>query len=88
MKQITILIVAFIIVSFSNAQVINDESYLDSEFMKFKAELTSCVIAKDTTHLKRLLADSIHESNDGCGFIGCPKNEFIEYLFKEKAIDI
>ena len=85
MKQIAIILAAFIIASYSNAQVINDESYLDIEFMKFKAELTSCVLAKDTTHLKRLLADSIKESNDGCGFIGCPKNEFIEYYFEESA---
>jgi hypothetical protein len=33
--------------------------------MKFKAELTSCVIAKDTIKLKRFLAVSKQESNDG-----------------------
>jgi hypothetical protein len=85
MKNITFFIAAIIISTYSNAQVINDESYLDMEFVKFKAELTNCVIAKDTIHLKRLLADSIQESNDGCGFIGCPKNEFIQYYFDESA---
>jgi len=85
MKNILLLFAALIIASYSNAQVINDESYLDVEFMKFKAELTTCVIAKDTIKLKRFLADTIRESKDGCDYPGCPRKEFIEYLFKESA---
>lgn len=68
-----------------NAQVINDESHLDLDFFKFKNELLSSVLAKDTRTLVLMLADSIFESNDGCGYPGCSKDEFIEMYFTYQA---
>ncbi|GAA4815822.1 hypothetical protein GCM10023330_25030 [Litoribaculum gwangyangense] len=69
----------------ANAQLISDESYLDSDFLKFKNDLLNCVIKKDTTKLKELLAERVFESNDGCGYPGCSKEEFIKYYFNEGA---
>ena len=54
-------------------QLIQDESYQDESFWKFKIKLESCIIRKDTTQLKAFLAESIHDSNDGCGNQGCLK---------------
>ncbi|WP_345277332.1 SH3 domain-containing protein [Litoribaculum gwangyangense] len=45
----------------------------------------NCVIKKDTTKLKELLAERVFESNDGCGYPGCSKEEFIKYYFNEGA---
>ena len=69
----------------ANAQLISDESYLDSDFLKFKNDLLNCVIKKDTTKLKEFLAKRVFESNDGCGYPGCSKEEFIKYYFNEGA---
>lgn len=69
----------------ANAQLISDESYLDSDFLKFKNDLLNCVIKKDTTKLKEFLAEKVFESNDGCGYPGCSKEEFIKYYFNESS---
>jgi hypothetical protein len=70
-----------------NAQIINDESHLDLDFFKFKNELLNSVLEKDTTKLKSLLAESVFESNDGCGYPGCTKEAFIEMYFKYQTDD-
>lgn len=66
-----------------NGQLISDESYKDESFWKFRNELERCIIEKDTTELKKYLAERIHESNDGCvdSIRGCTKDEFISYYF-------
>ncbi len=81
MKIYLYLLIGFICFK-TRAQLINDESYLDSEFVKFKNELLRCVINKGTTGLRSLLAERILESNDGCGNPGCTKDEFINMYFK------
>jgi len=69
----------------SYGQIINDESYLDLDFLKFKTELINCVIQKDTLKLKGFLADRVYESKDTCGYPGCTKDDLIKYYFKELA---
>jgi hypothetical protein len=71
----------------SYGQIINDESYLDLEFLKFKTELLNCVIQKDTSKLKEFLAERVFESKDVCGYPGCSKNELIKYYFTENSED-
>jgi hypothetical protein len=70
-----------------NAQIISDESHLDLEFLKFKNKLLSIVIDKDVTKIKSMLADTIFESNNGCGYPGCPKKEFMEMYFNQSQAD-
>ena len=76
-----ILIITILLTVKSYGQLINDESYLDFSFLKFKAELLNCVIQKDTVKLKGFLAERVLESNDGCGYPGCTKEELIRYYF-------
>ncbi|WP_299125398.1 SH3 domain-containing protein [uncultured Tenacibaculum sp.] len=79
------LTILFSINSFG--QIINDESYLDLSFLKFKTELLNCVMQKDTLKLKDFLAERVFESKDICGYPGCPKDQLIKYYFKESAED-
>ncbi len=81
--KIFILLIIIFCSNHNYGQIINDESYLDLDFLKFKNELLACVIAKDTTKLKSFLADRVYESKDVCGYPGCTKNELIQYYFKE-----
>lgn len=78
MKTALLILLSLVTLS-SFGQLVHDESYTDESFWKFKAELESCILKKDTMLLKTFLADSILESNDGCGY--CPKEEFINYMF-------
>lgn len=80
---ILVLMILLSIPSFG--QVINDESYLDLSFLKFKTELLNCVMQKDTLKLKEFLAETVFESKDVCGYPGCSKDELIKYYFKENA---
>ncbi len=70
-----------------SAQIIKDDTHLDLDFFKFKNELLISVMEKDTTKLKSLLADRVFESNNGCGYPGCSKEEFIEMYFKNQVND-
>jgi hypothetical protein len=74
---------ALLICRTSHAQLIIDESYKDESFWTFKAELESCLLNRDKTKLKSMLADTVYESKDGCGNPGCSKDEFIEYCFND-----
>lgn len=65
-----------------NAQIISDQSHLELDFFKFKNELLNVVLERDTTKLKSLLADRVFESNNGCGYPGCSKDDFVEMYFK------
>lgn len=85
MRNLSLVIILFYINSYG--QIINDQSYLDLEFLKFKTELLNCVIAKDTAKLKDFLADHVFESKDVCGYPGCTKDELIKYYFKEEPDD-
>jgi len=78
-----IFILTILLTVKSYGQIINDESYLDLSFLKFKTELLNCVIQKDTLKLKEFLAERVFESKDVCGYPGCPKDELIKYYFKE-----
>ncbi len=81
-----LILILLILFSFNSyGQIINDESYLDLEFLKFKTELLNCVLAKDTTKLKSFLAERVFESKDLCGYPGCTKDDLIKYYFKENA---
>ena len=82
-----ILILTILLSINSFGQVINDESYLDLSFLKFKTELLNCVIQKDTLRLKDFLAERVFESKDLCGYPGCTKDELIKYYFKERTED-
>lgn len=84
MKTIIYILVGLYCLN-GNAQLINDESYLDIEFLKFKNDLLECVINKDTAKLKEFLADKVFESKDLCGYPGCNKVDFIKYYFNEGA---
>ncbi len=80
MKKIALVL---FILKFTNSfgQIINDESYKDVSFMKFKNELI--VFIKKALKLKSFLADRVFESNNICGYPGCTKDELIKYYFKE-----
>lgn len=82
-SYISLFLILFSTISFG--QIINDESYLDIDFVKFKNELLNTVIEKDTTRLKTFLADNVFESNDTCGYPGCSKDELIAYYFKDNS---
>ncbi len=75
-------IIFFFFFAITNAQLIRDESYLDSEFYIFKTELTNCVLNKDIKKLQSFFADKVYESKDGCGI--CSKTELIDYLFSHQ----
>jgi len=80
------MLLCALFLSLSNySQVINDESYLDVSFLKFKTELLQVVLQKDTTKLKGFLAAHVLESKDVCGYPGCSKEELITYYFKENS---
>lgn len=71
----------------SYGQLINDESYLDLSFLKFKTEVLNCVIQKDTLKLKGFLAERVFESKNLCEYPGCTKDELIENFFKRSPED-
>ena len=81
--KICIVLVLMVFGFQSHGQLIHDDSHLDLSFWKFKVKLETCVLAKDTVKLKELLADRVFESNNGCGYPGCTREEFIEYYFEE-----
>ncbi|MBW1294985.1 SH3 domain-containing protein [Aquimarina litoralis] len=82
MRKIACILIGFFCLH-TNAQLINDESYLDVEFLEFKTNLLHCVIRKDKEKLKDFLAEHVLESKDTCGYPGCTKDEFIKYYFGE-----
>lgn len=86
MKNFIIGIVCFLTAHTINAQLINDESYLDESFYKFKIKLENAVLNRDHEALSSMLADSINESANGCGY-KCPKKEFLDFLFPNKESD-
>ncbi|MCB9256301.1 MAG: SH3 domain-containing protein [Chitinophagales bacterium] len=71
----------------AKAQWIKDESHLDADFLQFKKELLACAIQKDKIKLKEFLAERVFESNDGCPYPGCTKDELIQYYFINNAED-
>ena len=65
----------------SLGQFVYDETYQNTTFFEFKNQLTHAILTEDTILLKKLLHDTIIESNDGCGNIGCSKSDFLTYYF-------
>lgn len=86
-RMVITLLFAIGISTIGNSQIIKDETYLDKDFWTFRAKLEEAIINKSTTKLKKLLADKVRESNDGCGASGCDKDEFIEYYFGDGSVD-
>lgn len=80
-----LLILFLSIAQMMHGQLIHDESYLDAEFSAFKAELTSCVLAKDKIKLETLLADSIVGGYDDCESNPCSKKEILSGYFQGEA---
>jgi hypothetical protein len=80
-KVVLILLILVHIAGDSDGQVIFDESKSDPSFVTFQKELSDAVGKKDLAKLIPLFADTIYESNDGCGWPGCPKSTFFNYYF-------
>ncbi len=76
-----ILIAVLFVCHQVSAQLIQDETYKDQSFWKFRIKLENCIVQKDTNLLKSLLAERIYVSKDGCGANGCSKDEFIKYYY-------
>ena len=83
MKQILAILIMVQVVQL-HGQLITDESFQDVDFWKFKSHLEQAIVEKDTTKLKKYLAERIHESFDGCEEAnrGCSREDFIEYTSK------
>ncbi len=82
MKKLLTILYYMLVQADLNAQTpiqIIDETYLDSSFKEFVTALNSAIQKNDINLLRPLLADSVRESNDGCGY--CPKKDFINYMF-------
>jgi len=86
MKTIILIVLGFSIYSL-NAQIIQDESYLEDDFWKFTARLGKCVAERDTVLLKSLLANRVYESKDGCGNEGCTQESLINGYFSSNQSD-
>ena len=65
-------------------QLPRDESPRDPDFQRFRGALDQALIQKDLASLKLLFADTIYESNDGCGWPGCTQETFFDYYFVSK----
>lgn len=82
------MIITFLVLLFSQlgfSQLIHDESYIDSSFNDFRNELTRVIAGKDVSGFKKLLANRVHESADGCGYPGCSPDDIIKFYFNERA---
>lgn len=53
----------------------------------FKQRLTEIVSTKDLEGLKAILHDTVFESNDGCGYPGCLRDEFMQFYFRPGIAD-
>src|SRR5688500_5934216 len=53
----------------------------------FKKRLNEIIASKDYEGLKSILHDVVFESNDGCGYPGCPKDQFLQFYFKPGIAD-
>lgn len=73
----------------SNKKVVKGEveMFYDESFDNFKTKLQQAVKHKNLVALKPLFADSIMESNDGCGYPGCSQDEFFEIYFTTDTSD-
>lgn len=54
----------------------------DNPFAKFEKKLRKAARNQDRELLAQLLHDSIADSPDGCGYAGCPKEEFLREYFR------
>lgn len=80
MKTITLLIPLFLPL-FLSAQLIQDDSYLDPDFIVFKAQLVLAIEERDSLALSELMADTVWASKDACGTRGCTKEVFFQFSF-------
>lgn len=80
-------LLAFVFVcafGYSSAQVIHDESYRDTSFLRFKTELMFAIHNRDSSSLKLLMADTVEESRNGCG--RCSREELVDFLFNNDPV--
>lgn len=56
----------------------------DDDFFLFEKRLHNIILNKDISLLKEVLHDTVFESNDICGYPGCPKEKFISLYFSDQ----
>lgn len=83
MKNLIPIICFFFISSSIFGQYIQDESFKDKSFWKFKVELENCIINKDLKKLRSLLAPGVLVAKDACLKPQCSKDDFIRFCFGE-----
>jgi len=77
-----LLVFSFLLTGLTaQSQLIYDESYLDASFWRFKSNLTSSLIARDTAQLKTILADHVFDSEHGCDYPGCSPSQLVKTYF-------
>ncbi|HXH18200.1 MAG TPA: SH3 domain-containing protein [Chitinophagales bacterium] len=85
MKTTIAIIAAALILSFSGfTQIVNDQSFRDLSFVRFRNKLTEAILDRDTSKLFPLLAEQVHLSDEGCSY--APKTCFMEQ-FREGGPD-
>ncbi|WP_196887710.1 SH3 domain-containing protein [Aureivirga sp. CE67] len=80
-KLLLLLLMTFSISSFS--QIIKDDSYLDTDFVKFKTSLMQSVISKDEAGFAKHLASKVLIMKDVCDSPKCSKDAVIQYFFSD-----
>lgn len=75
------MVLSFSVFISAESQTFKDESPSDATFMAFQKRLSEAIASKSLAMLKPLFADTIFESNNGCGWPGCAKADFFNYYF-------
>ena len=57
------------------------------DFHSFENRLNEIIATKDYNGLKSILHDTVFESNDGCGYPGCPTDVFLQLYFQSGIAD-
>lgn len=79
MKKLITSFGALLLVTALFAQhYVQDESYKDKSFVRFKVKLLQAILDRDTNQLFPLLADNVHLSDEECSFApkSCFKDQF------------
>ncbi|WP_196893517.1 SH3 domain-containing protein [Aureivirga marina] len=81
--KIRLLVNLFFITTFTFGQKIQDDSYLDEAFFKFKNSLVQSIIDKDKVAFSTHLAEKVYTPKDLCDSPICRKEEVMNYFFSE-----
>lgn len=81
LKKLTFTFISVFITQILNAQLINDQSYFDADFIIFKSKLIQAINKKDSLTLSSLMDDTVFGLKDECGIKGCSKADFFKYSF-------